>query len=391
MFSSRTNWSLTPNRLSELLRERRAAGLPILDLTESNPTRCGFTFDAEDILGPLRDPRALTYHPDPRGLLTAREAVAQYYAQRGVNLDPGQIFLTASTSEAYSFVFRLLANPGDKILTPQPSYPLFEFLCGLNDVEAQPYPLTYDDGWRVDWETLAAQWAPGTRALLVVHPNNPTGSYVKKSELAGLIELCAQEEAAMVADEVFADYAFGADAERVVTHAQNSGALTFTLSGLSKISALPQMKLGWIVVTGPREACRDAQARLEVIADTYLSVSAPVALAAPRWLQVRQGIQAPIRARAQANLRKLDELLAPGVPVSRLQVEGGWYAVLKVPATRTDDEWAEDLLSVDGVSVHPGHFYDFSSEGHLILSLLPECDKFEDALARIVSRIGARS
>lgn len=390
LFSSRTNWPLTPNRLSELLQERRARGLPTLDLTESNPTRCGFNDDAEEILGPLADPRALMYQPDPRGLRVAREAVAQYYADRAVNLDPDQIFLTASTSEAYSFIFRLVANPGDSILTPQPSYPLFEFLCGLNDVEAQPYPLIYDDGWQVDLEALAARGASSARALLVVHPNNPTGSYVKRCELSVMMERCKREPAAIIADEVFADYAFGADPERVVTHAQNSEALTFTLSGLSKIAALPQMKLGWIVVTGPRELCREAQARLEVIADTYLSLSAPVALAAPSWLRHRQGIQAQILARVQANLRKLDELLAPGVPVSRLKVEGGWYAILKVPSTRTDDQWAVDLLTRDGVSVHPGHFYDFPAEGHLVLSLLPACDRFEDALSRIVSRISAQ-
>ncbi len=190
MFSSRTNWSLTPNRLSELLRERRARGLPILDLTESNPTRCGFALDAEEILAPLHNPRSLTYEPDPRGLRTAREAVAQYYSERGVQLDPDQIFLTASTSEAYSFVFRLLANPGDKILAPQPSYPLFDFLGALNDVEVLPYPLIYDDGWQVDLEALASRWESRTRAVLVVHPNNPTGSYVQKRELGRMIEIC---------------------------------------------------------------------------------------------------------------------------------------------------------------------------------------------------------
>ena len=300
--------------LSELLRERRARGLPILDLTESNPTRCGFTLDAEETLAPLHNPRALTYEPDPRGLRTAREAVVQYYSERGVQFDPDQIFLTASTSEAYSFVFRLLANPGDKILAPQPSYPLFDFLGGLNDVEVVPYLLVYDDGWQVDLDALAASWDSRTRAVLVVHPNNPTGSYVQRRELERMIERCRQNGAAIIADEVFADYAFGADAERVATHAENSEALTFTLSGLSKISALPQMKLGWVVVSGPQELRAEAQARLEVIADTYLSVSAPVALAAPRWLAHRQHHSiADIGARA-TNLRKLDELLTPACP-----------------------------------------------------------------------------
>jgi hypothetical protein len=391
MFSSRTNWSLTPNRLSELLRERRARGLPILDLAESNPTRCGIALDVEEILAPLRNPRALTYEPDPRGLRTAREAVAQYYSERGAELDPDQIFLTTSTSEAYSFVFRLLANPGEKILAPQPSYPLFDFLGGLNDVEVLSYPLFYDDGWQVDLPALASRWESRTRAVLVVHPNNPTGSYVQQRELARMTELCRQKRAAIIADEVFADYAFGADANRVVTHARNSEALTFTLSGLSKISALPQMKLGWIVVNGPPELRNEAQARLEVIADTYLSVSAPVALATPPWLARRRAIQAQILERVQANLRQLDHLLTPGLPVARLKVEGGWYAVLRVPSTRSDEDWAAEFLTQDGVSVHPGHFYDFPSEGFLVLSLLPAREIFAGALGKIISRICTQS
>jgi aspartate/methionine/tyrosine aminotransferase len=391
MFSSRTNWPLTPNRLSQLLRERRERGLPILDLTESNPTRCGFALDVEETLAPLHNPRSLTYEPDPRGLRVAREAVAEYYSERGVQLDPDQIFLTASTSEAYSFVFRLLANPGDKILTPQPSYPLFDFLGALNDVDVTPYPLVYHDGWQVDLEALAARWNSRTRAVLVVHPNNPTGSYIQKRELSRMIEICRPTGAAIIADEVFADYGFDADAERVATHAQNSEALTFTLSGLSKISALPQMKLGWIVVNGPPELRSQAQARLEVIADTYLSVSAPVALAAPAWLAHRRAIQSQILERVQANLRKVDELLTPGLPVSRLRVEGGWYAILRVPSTRSDEDWAAELLTQVGVSVHPGYFYDFPSAGFLVLSLLPSCDVFADALGRALSRIGAQN
>ena len=391
MFSSRTNWPLAPNRLSELLSERRTRGLPILDLTESNPTRCGFNFDAEEILAPLRDSHALTYQPDPRGLRIARQAVAQYYTEREVQIDPDQIFLTSSTSEAYSYVFRLLANPGDRIFAPQPSYPLFDFLGALNDVEVAGYPLIYVDGWQVDLEALASRWTSNARAVLVVHPNNPTGSYLQKHELKRMTEICGEHQAAIIADEVFADYGFGADERRVPTHADDAGILNFTLSGLSKICALPQMKLGWIVVTGPEKLRRQAQARLEVIADTYLSVSAPVALATPAWLARRHAIQSQVLERVQANLRKLDELLTPGLPVSRLRVEGGWYAILKVPATRTDEDWAAELLTQEGVSVHPGHFYDFPSEGYLVVSLLPARDAFAHALGRVIARISARS
>jgi len=393
MFSSRTNWPLAPNRLSELLRERQARGLPILDLTQSNPTRCGFTYPEDVTLAPLINPRALRYEPDPRGLLTARVAVGQYYAERGVELDPDQIFLTASTSEAYSFVFRLLANPGDKIMAPQPSYPLFDFLGALNDVEVLPYPLVYDGGWQVDLETLAAQCDARSRAVLVVHPNNPTGSYVRRPEHARMIEICRSHQAAIIADEVFADYSFDGDGDRdrVSTYSEPCEALTFTLSGLSKISALPQMKLGWVVVNGPPKLRQEAQARLEVIADTYLSVSAPVALAAPSWLAHRHDIQTQILVRVKANLRKLDELLTAGLPVSRLKVEGGWYVILRVPATRSDEDWAAELLTCEGVSVHPGHFYDFPSAGFLVLSLLPERDVFETALGKIIPFICARS
>ncbi len=391
MFSSRTNWPLTPNRLAQLLRERRERGLSILDMTESNPTRCGLAMEAEEILAPLQNPRALAYEPDPRGLRVAREAVAQYYAERGVQLDPDQIFLTSSTSEAYSFVFRLLANPGDSILAPQPSYPLFDFLGALNDVNVLPYPLIYDDGWQVDLPALDSGWDSRSRGVLVVHPNNPTGSYLRTKELERMKEICRRNRAAIIADEVFADYGIGADPHRVVTHAQSSDVLTFTLSGLSKISALPQMKLAWIVVNGPPELRSEAQARLEVIADTYLSVSAPVALATPPWMAGRRKIQSQIMDRVQTNLRKLDELLTPGLPVTRLKAEGGWYAVLRVPSTRGDEDWAAELLTQEGVSVHPGHFYDFPSAGFLVLSLLPAREVFEAAMGKVISRICARS
>jgi hypothetical protein len=391
MFSSRTNWSRIPNRLSELLRERAAQGLPLLDLTQSNPTCCGLALGAEQVLSPLLNRRSLVYEPDPRGLRVARDAVAQYYAERGVQLDPDQIFLTTSTSEAYSYVFRLLANPGEKILVPQPSYPLFDFLGALNDVDVAPYPLRYDDGWQVDLEALAARLDARTRGVLVVHPNNPTGSYLKRFERERMNELCLSRSAAVIADEVFADYGYSADAERVVTHAQSSQVPTFTLSGLSKICALPQMKLGWIVVSGPPNLRQEAQARLEIIADTYLSVSAPVALAAPQWLADRCCAQSQILQRGRANLRTLDELLAPGLPVTRLKVEGGWYAILRVPSTRSDEDWAAELITREGVSVHPGHFYDFPSEGYLVLSLLPAPDVFADAVSRVVSLICARS
>jgi hypothetical protein len=389
MFSSRTNWLLTPNRLSREIEELRRKGVPLLDLTESNPTRCGFAFDKQAILEALANPQALSYAPEPCGPLLARQAVASYYAEREITVDPGQIFLTTSTSEAYSYVFRLLADPGDAILVPQPSYPLFEFLAGLNDVRLVPYPLIYDQGWQIDLPTLERRLEARPRALLVVHPNNPTGSFVRRRELAELLAFCQRQDMALVADEVFADYSLGVDPQRVVSHAAITEALAFTLSGLSKISALPQMKLAWLVVNGPSKVLRTGLARMEIIADTYLSPSAPLALALPALLETRGTLQPQILERVKSNLQLLDARLAPGQPASRLRVEGGWYAVLRLPSIRSDEEWALELARQDGVLVHPGHLFDFGPDGHLVVSLLPKSEVFEEGIARILTRVAS--
>lgn len=399
MFASRTHWRLTPNRLSVEVQERRRQGLPLLDLTESNPTRCGFNFDEKEILSPLSDPRSLAYSPDPRGLRVGRQAVAGYYAERGIRVDLEQIFLTTSTSEAYSYIFRLLANPGDKILVPSPSYPLLEFLARLNDLELVPYPLAYHDGWEINiaalrdlfGERTSAQGGR-TRAVLLVHPNNPTGSFVRASELEFLVPSARRHSLALVSDEVFADYALApAEPEakngpRMSSLAGERGALTFTLSGLSKISALPQMKLAWIIVNGPAGESRAALERLEVIGDTYLSVNAPLAHALPSFLEARRKLQPQILGRIRENLRWLDLELRPDSPLSRLVTEGGWYVILKMPAVRSDEDWALELLRQDGVFVHPGHFFDFPAEGHLVLSLLPLPEIFRAGVRQIFFR-----
>jgi alanine-synthesizing transaminase len=390
MFAFRTDWPLSPNRLARAVEERRKAGLPILDLTESNPTRCGFSFEAEKVLGTLGDPCVLTYEPDPRGLLRARRAVAAYYAERGVRLSPEQIFLTTSTSESYSFLFRLLANPGEAILVPRPSYPLFEFLARLNDLELVLYPLSYHDGWQFDLQAIEATLqrpGPRVRAIVVVHPNNPTGSFVSRNELRALVAFCREHGLALIADEVFADYAFEADTGRVVSHAGVCEVLAFTLSGLSKISALPQMKLGWMVANGPPELLQPAIARLEIIADTYLSVSAPLAHALPEMLETRRGVQPQILERVRSNLRWLDAQLARDLPVTRLKTEGGWYAVLRLPAVQSDEDWAVGLLTEEAVFVHPGHFYDFAAEGHLVVSLLPPLEIFRQGISCFLTRV----
>ena len=292
-----------------------------------------------------------------------------------------------------SYAFRLLAGPGDEVLIPAPSYPLFDYLGRLNDLEILHYPLEYTDRWQVDFSTLRERTTPRTRAVLVVHPNNPTGSFIRRRELDSLIEICSRQNLALIADEVFADFEFaatdslGESDSRVITHAAEDRALTFVLSGLSKISALPQMKLAWLIANGPQPLLRDALARLEIIADTYLSVSAPLACALPKLLATRSSIQKQILTRVHTNLTKLDEHLSQGSAVSRLHVEGGWYAILRVPRTQSDEDWAIRLVSEDGVLAHPGHFFDFASDGCLVVSLLPRAEVFENGIARILARV----
>ncbi len=383
MFSHRTNWHLAPNALSRAIQDVRASGKEILDLTVSNPTEAGIQLDAEVVLGALVNPEAMRYDPQPRGLLSARKAVCHYYreAHEVFDLHPDRLILTTSTSEAYSYVFRLLCNPGDEILVPKPSYPLFEFLAGLADVKVVPYPLIYDHGWQIDFDSLYRAATAQSRAVIVVHPNNPTGSYVSTDETAGLNTFCRDYSLALVVDEVFLDYAH--DGASRPSFVSNTGALTFTLSGVSKISALPQMKLAWLVASGPKDLVEQAGARLEVIADTYLSMNMPVQLAAPVLLEQRKQVQPVLLDRLRVNLEELDHLLAGHPACVRLQTEGGWYAVLRVPALGSDEDLAIDLVRKVGVVVHPGHFYDFSGEGHLVLSLITEPDQFAEGVARI--------
>ena len=386
MFSARTGWKLAPNAFTQALEKRRAAGGEVLDLTESNPTRCGLQYDQAAILAALAQPAALDYRPEPRGLLSAREAVAGYYRERAPGVaapGPEHIFLTTSTSEAYSWLFRLLCDPGDEVLVPVPSYPLFEFLAGLEDVRLVPYLLLYDHGWQIDFHFLEKALSARTRAVLVVSPNNPTGSYVKTEELANLGWLCAPRQIALIADEVFLDYPH----DRRPRHslAGQRDLPTFALSGLSKIAALPQMKLAWIAAGGPQELLAPALERLEVIADTYLSLSAPQQLALPALLEQRHALQEQLTARIAQNLAELDRQLAKQKACTRLEAEGGWYAVLRVPATRSDEELTIALLEQQGVLVHPGHFYDFPADGHLVLSLITPVETFTEGVRRVLA------
>ena len=382
MFSRRTDWKLTPNRFTQVQQELLAEGREMLDLTISNPTRAGLQYDAKAVLDALVDPTAMDYDPQPKGLRSAREAVAGYYVERNADVDPESIILTTSTSEGYSYAFRLLCNADDEILVPKPSYPLFEFLADLQDVTLAPYPLLYDHGWQIDFPSLSKAVTNRTRAVVVVHPNNPTGSFVADEERAALNKFCREHNLALIVDEVFLDYAH--DGVGRPTFAVNQGVLTFTLSGVSKISGLPQMKLAWIVTSGPEQAVSAALARLEVIADTYLSMSAPIQLAAPALLDQRHPIQALLRDRARLNLGRLDRELVKQKSCRRLKVEGGWYVVLRVPVTQSDEDLAIEILRQRSVLVHPGHFYDFPSDGYLILSLITPPENFRQGIARVL-------
>ncbi|MBZ5701627.1 MAG: pyridoxal phosphate-dependent aminotransferase [Acidobacteriia bacterium] len=383
MFAERTNWNLEANRLSVALARHRAAGKPLLDLSASNPTACGFDYDRAAILGALANPAALSYEPDARGLESARRAVAGYYAARNIDVAAEEIFLTTSTSEVYTYVFRTLCNPGDELLAPEPSYPLFGFLADIQDVRVVRYPLLYDHGWQIDFHALEQAITPRTRGVIVVHPNNPTGHFCKAKEMARLNALCAARGMAVIADEVFLDFALGRAAPG--SFAGNGGALTFTLSGLSKISGLPQMKAAWLITSGPAPAKGQALARLEVIADTYLSMNAPVQLALPVFLEQRHGFQKQLLGRVRENLAELDRQVAGQKTCARLEVEGGWYAVLRVPATRSDEELAIALLTEKNVYVHPGHFYDFPAEGYLVVSLITPEGEFAEGMRRLLA------
>jgi aspartate/methionine/tyrosine aminotransferase len=387
MFAARTNWNLKTNRLSEALARHRAAGNPLLDLTASNPTTCGFHYDHDAILQALASPAALVYTPEPKGLESARKAVAAYYAERGDDVAHQDfiedIILTTSTSEAYSFVFRTLCNPGDEILIPAPSYPLFDFLADIQDVKPVRYPLVYDYGWQIDFAALERATTPRTRAVIVVHPNNPTGHFCSAREMARLNEICSHRQMAVIADEVFLDFAL--TPERQPSFAANASSLTFTMSGLSKISGLPQMKFAWLVASGPPELKSQALARLEVIADTYLSMNAPVQHAAAALLAQRHGFQRQLMARVRQNLDDLDLQLSRQKPCSRLEMQGGWYAVLRVPATRPDEDLAIALLEARNVYVHPGHFYDFPGDGHLVVSLITPQSDFRKGIEALLA------
>ena len=389
MFSKRTQWNLAANRFTQAVCRHREAGRELLDLSVSNPTAVGLKIDASRVLEAFSNPQMLEYHPDPKGMLSARKTVANYYRERDAGkpvIDPERIVLTTSTSEGYSFLFRLLCDAGDEILVPQPSYPLFEFLADLEDVRLRRYGLFYDQGWHIDFASIQSAIGARTRAVAVVHPNNPTGSYVRQTEFDELNRVCSARGLALIADEVFWDYSH--TGQTPISFAHNQGSLTFTLSGVSKISCLPQMKLAWIVSSGPRDLVKSAGTRLEVIADTYLSMNAPVQLAAPALLEHRRQVQPLLAFRIAENLRELDAQLGRYPSITRLQIGAGWYATLRVPALGPDEELAIRLLERCSVLVHPGHFYDFTGDGYLVVSLIVPPQEFVEGVRRVVAEVG---
>jgi alanine-synthesizing transaminase len=393
-FSSRVPGDLRPNRLTVAVRRARAAARPLLDLTATNPTCVGIQYPAR-LLEPLGAEAALEYAPSAFGLAEAREAVARDYARRGIAVASERIVLTASTSEAYSLLFKLLCAPdGDSVMVPVPSYPLFEHLTRLDGVRCTPYRLNYHGRWIVDLDNLGGEWSDAHRALIAVSPNNPTGSTIGTGDMNALTARCAERDAAFILDEVFADYplntgvagARSASGEPPILH---SGCLSFRLGGLSKSAGLPQVKLGWFAVDGPEPLVSAALDRLELICDTYLSVSTPVQVAAPSLIADGAAIRAQILARVQKNYEQLRAEVAARRSVQVLEADAGWSAVLRVPSTRTEEDLVVDLLERDGVLVHPGFFFDFPHEAFLVVSLLPEPAVFADAVGRVLERADA--
>lgn len=376
-FSKRTEWDREISSLTEAVAQERALGSDLIDLTISNPTACGFLYEAATLLAPLGTPAGATYDPNPMGQLSAREAVSQYYFEHNAEVRPASILLTTSTSEAYSFLFRLLCNAGDEVLVAQPGYPLLDFLATLHDVQLRSYPLFYDFGWWIDLHTLEQRITPRTRAIVVVHPNNPTGHATSPGERLRLEDFCRRHSLALIVDEVFLDYSLTGSIPSFTTG--DHGCLTFILSGISKICALPQMKVSWIVVEGDTWEVGESLARLEVISDTFLSMNAPAQLSLPAWLQGRKAIQAQILERVRQNRDRL----ASGSGLQMLALESGWAAIVKVPSWCAQKRIAESLVQEAGVIVHPGSFYGLPGERYLVLSLLTPLSLFQEGIVRI--------
>jgi alanine-synthesizing transaminase len=380
VFSARTNWPAESNRITQALERARASARKLLDLTVSNPTTAGFEYPQ------IQLPAAPTYDPQSKGLLAARQAVSRYYAERAepCQVDPERIFVVPGTSEAYSYIFRLLCDPVDEVLIGAPGYPLLDLLAEICDVKLVRFHCFYDHGWHIDFHDLEQQITLRTRAICLVHPNNPTGAYVKQDRTQ-LEALCLKHDLALIVDEVFLDY--NVELSPQPSFADHSTVLTFTLNGISKLTGLPQMKLSWLTVSGPEAQAAEAVRRLEVISDTFLSASTPIQLAAAEFIGARQQFQRQLLERIRANLAEIDsQIRSIDSPCRRLMVEGGWYVTLRVPNVQSDEELALSLIEKDAVIAEPGHFFDFSQESYLVLSLMTPPQMFKEGVRRILAR-----
>jgi len=387
MFSTRTNWDLRPSPLYSLLQLKRARGEELLDLTESNPTKCGFIHSSSNPIDSASLQRSEIYDPDPKGLLSARQAIADWYKRQNIGVDADRIVLASSTSEAYSFLFRLLCNVGDVVAVPKPSYPLFVYLARLNDILVHEYCLAYDGEWHIDIPSVEDALSSNAEALILVHPNNPTGSFVKQEERDRIVSETRTRKIPLIVDEVFSAFSFANDERRAESFAGTASTLTFTLNGLSKLLGLPQMKLAWIVVSGPDDECAKAVQRLEVIADTYLSVGTAVQQALPRLLSDPEAMNEKILARTRNNYAFLRAACAAGSPATLFHCEGAWNALLRLPASKSDEEWAFELLQSAGVVTHPGHLFEIETKSCAVVSLLPEYRVFSEGIWRILGAI----
>jgi alanine-synthesizing transaminase len=384
MFSSRLPAALEPNALAAAIDRLRTSGTPFIDLTVTNPTAVGIPYPPQ-LLADLSSPPALKYSPEPFGMQAARDAVVREYARQGFTATADRVVLTSSTSEAYSLLFKLLCNSGDEVLIPQPSYPLFELLSGLDDVRAVPYRLHEHGGWTIDRSSVERALTPKTRAILVVSPNNPTGSFITKDDEQWLAKLCASRGLAVVADEVFSDYRIQSVS---ATSAASvfSACLHFRLGGLSKSAGLPQVKLGWMLIDGPEALISSALERLELICDTYLSVATPVQVAAASLIEGGAAVRAAILDRIRKNLSTLRTLAAEHPEITLLEPEAGWSVVIQIPATEPEEQTVLRLLTERRVLVHPGYFFDFEREAFLVLSLLPEESTFAEGARRVLTQ-----
>lgn len=386
MFSKRFDFNIDANRLSLLLKKKKSSGRRILNLTLSNPTDAGLNYNSIGILNSIAKPESLNYLPEPKGLASARESVSRYYYEKNISVNVRDIFLTSNTSEAYSFIFKLLTDPFDEILIPRPSYPLFSFIAGMESVNLKYYDVVYTENkiWEIDFESISNRLTKKTKAIILVNPNNPTGNFVKLKEINTLLKICGMNNVALICDEVFIDYGLDVEKKDIFSLAGIDYSLTFTLSGISKICGLPQMKLSWIVISGPEEVCEEAKDKLEIITDTYLSVGTPVQHAVGDLLSGREHVRQQIIDRITKNYCLLKSVTVNTNLMDLFKTEGGWYSVVKINKNIDEEAMVYDLLNLKDVYIHPGYFFDFTGEGYIVLSLLTSAEIFEEGIKRIL-------